>query len=154
MGKFSLCLSVLILNGITVFSGGIDITEPEFSRWYNLIDADIHGVEQALGNSWLDIDPSQAGSRAERILWFNNGISLWMDKERVAQLRFDSAAAGSAGGIRMGSQIPEVVSILGRPWIEADDNLYYNLPWRGGPVRLRLVFDDTGLYEIYIYIVR
>ena len=45
----------------------------------------------------------------------------------------------------------EIVAVMGEPWIEDDGSLYYNLPWNGGPVRLRFVFAEDGLREIYLY---
>jgi hypothetical protein len=149
-----LVLPFFLLNTFSVFAGGIDIHEPGISGWYNLIGADITVVEDVLGDSYTDIDPPAAGSRAERILWYKNGITLWMDDGRVMQLRLDSAVEGAVSGISIGSPVSEVLEIFGRPWIEDAVNLYYNLPWRSGPVRLRLIFADSGLSEIYLYIVR
>lgn len=150
---FRFFLAILLFQAVSGFAGGIDLDNPEFSRWYNLIDADISEVEKWLGDSYIEIEPSAVGSRAERVIWYENRMTLWFNNNRVVQLRFDSGSSGISSGIQMGSPVSEITRICGRPWIEANGDLYYNLPWRSGPVRLRFIFDDSGLFEVYLYIV-
>lgn len=151
-------LNLLILcflsSIVPLFSEGIDAEQAEAAVWYNLIDAETAYVEDILGDSYTEIEPAAVESSADRIIWYENGITLWFFNDRVIQIRLDSAIRGSALGIKIGSSLQDVKTICGSPWIEADDNLYYNLPWRSAPVRLRMIFKDSGLFEVYLYIVR
>ena len=145
---------VLFAAAVSVNASSIDITRPEIAYWYNLIDSGIETVESYFGNGYDEISAEALNSRAERILWYKTGVTLWFAEGRVVQLRLDSNAGGSADGVRIGSSIDEIESVFGNPWIEDGGSLYYNLPWRNGPVRLRLVFSDMKLSEAYLYIVR
>ncbi len=143
-------------------------------------------VSAGFSNTPVEISPEKLGSSADRIIWFadytadytadydedhnsdhnshnsenisDSDLTVWL-KPDVVQLRFGSGIKGTIAGIGIGSSPEEVISLCGPPWIEDGSSLYYNLPWRGGPVRLRLVFEDyeqggEGLFEVYLYQVR
>lgn len=149
----------------------------ELGFWYDLIgsaEGTFTEKLKAAGYSFTasDIQPHLLDSRASRIVYFSsaeqdaagmrlNGLTVWFVGAKVSQLRFDRNAAGSLCGLAIGSAEAEVLHLCGKPWIEDQGSLYYNLPWRGAPVRLRFVFDGTAngsrrdrLAEVYLYQVR
>ncbi len=179
IGKRTAIILFFILSAAALFANGLDPeSQPELSFWYNLLGSDLQTVLSAAGSAGfgteaVDIEPESIDSRADRILYFAGqhtgeeypadekllrGLTVWFVNGRVRQLRLDSTVRGRLAGLGMGSSPAAVMHVCGSPWIEADGSLYYNLPWRGAPVRLRFVFTDSGLEEglteVYLYLVR
>ncbi len=76
---------------------------------------------------------------------------LYWFQDRVWQIRFDRRFQGDIGGVRPGMGVEEVQRIFGTAHYIGEDNLYYDLDDRGYPVRLRLVFSEGILQDMYIY---
>jgi hypothetical protein len=75
---------------------------------------------------------------------------FWWDN-RVWQIRFDQRYTGQVVGVHMGEARAEIKKLLGNAFHETDQDLYYQLPDRGFPVRARLVFAKDKLSDIYLY---
>ncbi|HAK47330.1 MAG TPA: hypothetical protein DCO79_15600 [Spirochaeta sp.] len=150
----SVCIAVIFILFSTTAAAGIDADSPEASPWFNMLGADINRVEAVFGKTYVEIPPAQLESRADRIIWYAPGLTLWFSDGALVQLRVDSGADGEIIGLKAGMSEAGVKRICGAPWIESAGSLYYNLPWQGGPVRLRFVFNSSGLDEIYLYYVR
>lgn len=79
------------------------------------------------------------------------GYSLFWFGDRLWQIRLQSGYAGSAYGIFLGDQDDKVYSLLGTPFYTSEDSLVYRLPYRGFPVRLRLVLAEGRVQDMYLY---
>ena len=153
--------AVLYLSAVVLFLiftiaplTALDIADPDAEEWIGFLGSDIQRVEEAFGSGYSDIDPLSISSRAERVIWYENGLTFWFDRGRAVQLRVDSDNSFETAGFRFGMSLPDVRELCGTPWIESADSLYYNLPWQEGPPRLRFLFNENGLDEIYLYYVR
>lgn len=122
--------------------------------WLSVLNSDFEETAGAIGQGYIEIDPEEYSSRADKIIYYPEGLSLWSSGGKIIQLRLDSAWGGFISGIRIGITDADLRLVMGEPWIEELGSLYYNLPWNEGPVRLRFVFTETGLIEIYLYGVR
>ncbi|MDC7124916.1 MAG: hypothetical protein PQJ46_05080 [Spirochaetales bacterium] len=138
--------------------GFIDSAQSGFSYWTNFMDMDESLVERKLtrfyGLEPVEINPSEIKSKAERVIWYKNGPTVWFISGRAVQLRLSVGMEGLIDGVGFGSSVESVKTSFGNPWIETENDLYYNLPWKGGPLKLRLYFKENALYEAYLYIVR
>ena len=150
----SVCIAVFFTAFAVIPLSALNIADDEAEHWLQLLGADLHRIESAFGSSHTDIDPDPVNSRAERIIWYESGPTIWFSNGEAVQLRIDSSSSFAAAGLRFGVSPAGVRDICGQPWIESTDSLYYNLSWRGGPVRLRFLFNENGLDEIYLYYVR
>ena len=103
------------------------------------------------GRDYIEADPSDYGSIAERMIYYPGGMTLWFFAGRTAQIRLDSGWKGSTAGLSIGDSAAKVFRLLGTPWKEDGSSLYYNLHWQGAPVRLRFILGSDGLEEIYLY---
>ncbi|MDC7225615.1 MAG: hypothetical protein PQJ61_02495 [Spirochaetales bacterium] len=144
--------ALFLMISAPIFPG--EISPSDAGYWMELLGSGIEEAEKAFGKDFLEIEPEAVGSRADRLIWYNAGITLWFSGDEIVQLRADSNAEGSIEGLKAGMSMNAVKRRCGSPWIESHDSLYYNLPWHGGPVRLRFVFSPAGLDEIYLYYVR
>ncbi len=137
---------------------GVSAGSPFFpsspDSWFAMLNSDLDEATAAIGGAWEEIPPGEYSSRADRIVFYPEGLTLWAIGGKIIQLRIDSIWAGEIGGIRAGETEEVLRKVMGVPWIEETDSLYYNLPWNEGPVRLRFVFTGNGLHEVYLYKVR
>jgi hypothetical protein len=131
---------------------------PSFPRtpdsWLGLLNSDIEEILEEFGGGFSEMNPEDYSSRAQRIIYYSEGLTLWSVDGEISQCRLDSAWTGRTGGVSLGMSVESLRQIMGPPWIEELGSLYYNLPWDGGPVRLRFVYNMAGLTEIYLYKVR
>lgn len=79
------------------------------------------------------------------------GYSLFWFGDRLWQLRFTPGYSGSVYGLFLGDSADKVYSLLGTPFYEADSSLVYRLPYRGFPVRLRVVLAEGKVADLYLY---
>ena len=124
------------------------------SLWLAVLNSDIEESLEIIGSGYIEISPDDYSNRADRIVYYPEGLTLWSSGGKITQCRLDSAWKGMISGLEIGMTGDELRLKLGEPWIEETGSLYYNLPWNGGPVRLRLVYGDSGLREIYLYNVK
>lgn len=148
-------LSVVLLLSAAVCTYAEPAAFPETSAsWLKMLGSQLDENLCAVGPEYLELNPEDYNSSAGRIIYYPEGLTIWSDYGRIVQLRLDKNWAGRIGRLRIGLSSAELKQIMGEPWIEDELSLYYNLPWNGGPVRLRFVFTDSVLNEIYLYNVR
>ncbi|MBL8966863.1 MAG: hypothetical protein JNG85_07635 [Spirochaetaceae bacterium] len=82
---------------------------------------------------------------------YKGGYSLFWFGDRLWQLRFVPGYPGSVYGLFLGDSADKVYSLLGTPFYEADSSLVYRLPYRGYPVRLRVVLVEGKVADLYLY---
>lgn len=75
--------------------------------------------------------------------------SLFIFRDRVWQVRVWES--GSLAGVALGASRAEVLDILGEPAGEVDGSLVFSLPSKDYPVRLRVIFNDDLVSDIYLY---
>ncbi len=138
---------LLFFTGAAVFSQHVESS----NEWVGVLKMPEGEVISQLAGSFHIFSGSELGSIADRVVVCNDGTSYWFDSGKTVQIRFSPEFPGSSGGLYIGMQRLEVISILGRPWKIQDESMFYNLPWAGFPVRTRLVFDGNALAELYLY---
>ncbi len=82
---------------------------------------------------------------------YENSMSVFWYHNRVWMLRFSPGFAGSVYGVALGENRQEVTDTLGRPDFAQGESLFYDLPFRGFPVRLRLVLEQDSVSDLYLY---
>jgi hypothetical protein len=82
---------------------------------------------------------------------YGSGTGLYWATDRLWQIRFSPGYAGSVYGVFLGDAADKVVSTLGTPYYQDESNLVFRLPFRGYPVRLRVVVAGGAVKELYVY---
>jgi len=82
---------------------------------------------------------------------YGSGTGLYWAIDRLWQIRFSPGYAGSVYGVFLGDAADKVVSTLGTPYYQDETNLVFRLPFRGYPVRLRVVIAGGAVKELYVY---
>lgn len=82
---------------------------------------------------------------------FGSGYSLFWFGDRLWQIRFGPGYPGTVYGLFLGDGADKVYSLLGAPFFEAEGSLVYRLPYRGYPVRLRVVVAEGRVADLYLY---
>lgn len=79
------------------------------------------------------------------------GTGLYWAIDRLWQIRFSPGYAGSVYGIFLGDAADKVISTLGTPYYQDESNLVFRLPFRGYPVRLRVLIAGGTVKELFVY---
>lgn len=85
------------------------------------------------------------------IFYYADHSYLYWWGNRLWQIRFDTRYKGEVLGVEMGLQRQEVLKRLGKPFNASPTDLIYQLPDRGFPLRLRLIFSNELLTDLYLY---
>lgn len=85
------------------------------------------------------------------VFYYADHSYLYWWGSRLWQIRFDQRYKGEIMGVEMGLARQEVLARLGKPFSAGGDDLVYQLPDRGFPVRLRLIFAGDKLSDMYLY---
>ncbi len=139
--------AILFFTGAAAYSQSAETS----NEWVGVLKMPEGEVLSQLADNFQIFSGSELGSIADRVVVCNDGTSYWFDSGKTIQIRFSPEFTGSSGGLYIGMQRLEVISILGRPWKIQDESMFYNLPWAGFPVRARLVFDGDALAQLYLY---
>ena len=86
------------------------------------------------------------------VFYYSRGISFYLFKERVWQVRIDEHSPFSWRGIGPGSRSSEIAGALGKAPIhsESDWEVYFlaEMPF---PLRLRVFYEDGQAVDFYLY---
>jgi hypothetical protein len=82
---------------------------------------------------------------------YTSGFTFFLFGDHLWQIRLTPAYAGSIYGIFLGDASEKVLSTLGQPYEKSVDSFVYRMPYRGYPVKLRLVFTQDKLVDVYLY---
>lgn len=85
------------------------------------------------------------------VFYYPDHSYLYWWGNRLWQLRFDGRYRGEVLSLEMGITRAEVLKRLGNPAFPGTDDMVYQLPDRGFPVRLRLIFQNGRLNDLYLY---
>jgi hypothetical protein len=85
------------------------------------------------------------------VFYYPDHSYLYWWGNRLWQLRFDGRYRGEVLSLEMGITRAEVLKRLGSPDFSGADDVVYQLPDRGFPVRLRLLFKNGRLDDLYLY---
>jgi hypothetical protein len=85
------------------------------------------------------------------VFFYPDFIYLFWYKNRVWQVRCDSRYRGSILGLTLGMERDEVKRVLSRTLREQGESIYFDIDTLKYPVRVRLVFSDQTLSDLYIY---
>jgi hypothetical protein len=113
------------------------------------------GLSEALEKfgSPVSVHPVRGGEawQDDVAFMYSSGYTLFWFGDRLWQLRFAPSYQGSIYGLFLGDKTDKIYSTLGTPYERNGANLVYRLPYRGYPVRLRLVLADDTLADAYLY---
>ena len=117
-----------------------------------LIGLDPASALQTLGPP-VEVFPYRGADAAEDnvVFFYPDFTYLFWFRNRVWQVRFDQRFTGTVFGLKLGMR-QEVVGLPGN-WrlIEAGDSLYFDPLEADYPIRVRLVFSEGLLHDIYVY---
>jgi hypothetical protein len=85
------------------------------------------------------------------VFFYPDFTYLFWFKNRVWQVRCDKRFNGTLFGLRLGMSREEAKSEIGRIQIEQGDSLYFDVIEATYPIRVRLVFADGILSDVYVY---
>jgi len=85
------------------------------------------------------------------VFYYADHSYLYWWGNRLWQIRFDKRYKGEILGVEIGLERSEVLKRLGKPFTVSDNDLLYQLPDRGFPIRLRLIFSNDRLSDVYLY---
>jgi hypothetical protein len=69
----------------------------------------------------------------------------------VWQVRFDKRYPAEVLGLSLGTYYDAVMTSIPHPLIENSDSVFFDIDTAGFPVRVRLVFADGQLSDVYVY---
>ena len=166
MSKPSLLFCWLFLGlTITVFS---EDTKPaqvipgprpansDFAPWNDPIVNRIgYRLQQAI-EEWgppmeLGVNRGNESWQDSVIFYYADHSYLYWWNNRLWQIRFDGRYKGEVLGVEMGLSREEVTKRLGVPFNATTNDAIYQLPDRGFPIRLRLIFNNEHLSDLYLY---
>ena len=130
--------------------------EADFPPWNDpLVDRIGYRVLQAI-EEWGPPQEMAVNRGAEAvqdsiIFYYADHTYLYWWQNRLWQIRFDGRYKGEVMGIEMGLSRTDVVKRLGNPFNGTANDIIYQLPDRGFPVRLRLIFNNDRLVDFYLY---
>lgn len=82
---------------------------------------------------------------------YGEGFLVYWYRGRPWQIRLSGGYEGSCFGFFLGDSPDKVLSLLGSTDRSEADTLEWRLPWRGYPVRLRILVRDGAVSEAYVY---
>ncbi len=85
------------------------------------------------------------------VFFYNGFVYFYWFEDRVWQVRFDHRHNGTVAGVKMGQTFDEVIAALGSPHYVGSNEIFFDAQDRGFPIRLRLVFEDDRLHDLYLY---
>ncbi len=85
------------------------------------------------------------------VFYYPDHSYLYWWGNRLWQIRFDARYKGELLTVEMGLTRAEVLKRLGNPFYSGTDDIIYQLPDRGFPLRLRLIFLNGRLNDLYLY---
>lgn len=127
------------------------------------------GLPLFIGTDLLGMTPRQAYNRlgAPDEIFVHRGAEPWQDdavfyfekerlylfwfEDRVWQVRLDGRSRDGIEGVLPGMTQSQVRDAIGEPWKDEGDSAYYNIVSEPYPVRMRLVFRDETVNDIYLY---
>jgi hypothetical protein len=85
------------------------------------------------------------------VFFYSDFIYLFWFRNRVWQVRFDRRFKGEVLGLKLGMRREDAGS--GPPWAQTEqgNSVYFDLLQAQYPIRVRLVFVEGTLRDIYIY---
>ena len=92
-----------------------------------------------------------AENRWQAVHFYPDHTYLFWSSNRVWQVRLDKLWAGTFQGLTMGTPRADAEAILGEPVARGDNWSLWNLPYQTFPRRVRLIFTDGLLSDLYVY---
>jgi hypothetical protein len=91
-------------------------------------------------------------ARDDVVFYYPDHKYLFWYKDRIWQVRFDRRFTEGFHGLSPGMTRQEVEdAVKERPLVSGGDSLYFDLDSGSFPVRVRLVFTDSNLTDMYVY---
>jgi hypothetical protein len=117
-----------------------------------LIGLDLKGAVDALGLP-QDMFPFRAmvDSGDNVVFYYNNYLYLFWYKDRVWQVRCDKRFSFPVLGFTLGMTRAQVEQASARQLTPLGDSLYFDLEDAAYPLRVRLVFAQDVLSDLYVY---
>ncbi len=117
-----------------------------------LIGLDLRAALEVLGLP-REVFPFRGEAPAEDnvVFFYPDYVYLFWYRDRVWQVRCDRRFDGTVFGVRLGMSIEEARAGNGRALIERGDSIYFDVTDAAYPIRVRLVFADGLLNDVYVY---
>jgi hypothetical protein len=93
--------------------------------------------------------PSEADD--DVVFFYDQCLYLFWFRNRVWQVRFDRRFDRRVLGLAIGMSRVQAEAACAAPLAGQDGSLYFDLADCPCPVRVRLLFDEEGLADIYVY---
>jgi len=132
---------------VAAFPAGADEVDPT-----SYIGMDLGTAVGALGLpqqmfTWRGSDEK----RDNVVFYYPNQLYLFWFRDRVWQVRFDRRYAGKLFGLTFGMPKDLVAAAIPRTAVDSGDSLFFDKDSPGFPIRVRLVFADGLLSDMYVY---
>lgn len=85
------------------------------------------------------------------VFYYSNYLYLFWYQDRVWQVRFDRRFAHALFGLTLGTPRDVIMRSFSRPLTAREDSLYFDIDDSEFPLRVRLVFADGVLSDVYVY---
>jgi hypothetical protein len=93
----------------------------------------------------------QDDAQDDVVFFYSNYLYLFWYRNRVWQVRCDRRFSRPLFGMAMGMPREVIERTSGRQLKARGDSLYFDLDDAKSPLRVRLVFSDNALADIYVY---
>lgn len=93
----------------------------------------------------------QTAKEDDVVFYYDNHSYFFFFNNRIWQVRFDRNYQEEVYRIKNGMTEDEVTTILGEPIKKIGDSWYFFRPDQGYPVRLRVVFSEEKVSDLYLY---
>jgi hypothetical protein len=85
------------------------------------------------------------------VFYYPDSLYLFWFQNRVWQVRCDRRFAATVLGVTMGMPRDQLRWMGMQPLFEKGDSVYFDLNGASFPLRMRLVFADSRLTDLYVY---
>jgi hypothetical protein len=117
-----------------------------------LIGLDLKAVFETFGPP-QEVFPFRGAQECQDnvVFFYPDRTYLFWYHDRVWQVRCDKLSKKTIFGLALGMDREEVTRKTGHPLIEQGDSLFFDIEQGKFPFRVRLVFADGTLSDVYVY---
>jgi len=123
---------------------------------FNIIGFSIDQLIKKYGSPYEVFPLREDDAWMDNVVFYYNKSNkyFFLFQNRVWQLRFDYRSKDIILGYKINQEKKSILSIINKNEINllhSKDEIVYDLPYQKVPIRVRLIFKDDKLDDIYIY---